>query len=160
MRRLSYLLLLLLACVCVQTASGISVARPDDEYVDSIDLDSLTLWDFDIDSSKVVRKKGSVLVIGSGSKIRGCNPFGLNRQRLREYAGVVNEYQRTFPDVQVYFRGIDPTPIRDFALLSFNGPARLGDGEHAAVCLPGDAGPGREGGLPLRGCSRKLLHPY
>lgn len=110
MRRLSYLLLLLLACVCVQTASGISVARPDDEYVDSIDLDSLTLWDFDIDSSKVVRKKGSVLVIGSGSKIRGCNPFGLNRQRLREYAGVVNEYQRTFPDVQVYFLGI-PTSV-------------------------------------------------
>lgn len=82
----------------------------DTVYTDSLDLDSLTIWDFDIDSSKLVRKKGSVLVIGSGRNIRGCNPFGLNRQRLRDYAGVVNEYQRTFPDVQVYFLGV-PTAV-------------------------------------------------
>lgn len=89
-------------------APNATLFAPDE--TDSIDLDSLTMWDYDIDSSKVVRKKGSVLVIGSGRNIRGCNPFGLNVQRLRDYAGVVNDYQRTFPDVQVYFLGI-PTAV-------------------------------------------------
>lgn len=77
---------------------------------DSINLDSLTMWDYNIDSSKVVRKKSGVLVIGGGKTIRGCNPFGLNKQRLRDYASVVNEYKQTFPDVQVYFLGI-PTAV-------------------------------------------------
>ena len=49
--------------------------------------------------------------------------------------------------INVYYRGIDPTPIRDFSLLSFNGPVRLGQGEHAAVCLPGDVVYGCSGGV-------------
>lgn len=57
------------------------------------------------------------------------------------------EQMQKVPDVQVYYRGIDPTPIRDFTMLSFNAPVRLGDGEHAALCLPGDVVYGCSGGV-------------
>lgn len=57
------------------------------------------------------------------------------------------EQMQQVPDVQVYYRGIDPTPIRDFTMLSFNGPVRMGDGEHAALCLPGDIVYGCSGGV-------------
>ena len=51
------------------------------------------------------------------------------------------------PDVQVYYRGIDPTPIRDFVMTGFNTPVRLGDGREAAICLPGDVVYGCSGGV-------------
>ena len=49
--------------------------------------------------------------------------------------------------VQVYCRGIDPTPIRDFAMLGLNVPARLGSGTKTAICLPGDVVYGCSGGV-------------
>ena len=49
--------------------------------------------------------------------------------------------------VQVYYRGIDPTPIRDFALLGMNTPVRLSTGREAAICLPGDIVYGCSGGV-------------
>ena len=49
--------------------------------------------------------------------------------------------------VQVYYRGIDPTPIRDFAMLGLNVPARLGSGTKTAICLPGDVVYGCSGGV-------------
>lgn len=57
------------------------------------------------------------------------------------------EQMQSIPDVQVYYRGIDPTPIREFAMLNFNGPVRLGSGEHAVLCLPGDIVYGCSGGV-------------
>ncbi|MBQ1310875.1 MAG: RraA family protein [Blautia sp.] len=36
--------------------------------------------------------------------------------------------------IQLYFRGMDPTPIKDFCMNGFNVPVRIGN----AVCLPGD----------------------
>lgn len=57
------------------------------------------------------------------------------------------EQMQKVPDVQVYYRGIDPTPIRDFAMLNFNAPVRLGSGEHAVLCLPGDIVYGCSGGV-------------
>lgn len=51
------------------------------------------------------------------------------------------------PDVQVYYRGIDPTPIRDFVMTGMNCPVRLGDGRDAAICLPGDVVYGCSGGV-------------
>lgn len=57
------------------------------------------------------------------------------------------EQMKKVDSINVYYRGIDPTPIRDFSLLSFNGPVRLGQGEHAAVCLPGDIVYGCSGGV-------------
>lgn len=49
--------------------------------------------------------------------------------------------------IQIYYRGIDPTPIRDFALVGINIPARLSTGREAAICLPGDIVYGCSGGV-------------
>ena len=38
------------------------------------------------------------------------------------------------PNIQVYYRGIDPTAIGNVTMTGFNVPARIG----SAVCLPGD----------------------
>ncbi len=46
-------------------------------------------------------------------------------------------------DIQVYYRGIDPTPIRDFIMTGFNTPTRIGN----AICLPGDIVFGAGGGV-------------
>ncbi|OGO87152.1 MAG: dimethylmenaquinone methyltransferase [Clostridiales bacterium GWF2_36_10] len=45
--------------------------------------------------------------------------------------------------VQVYYRGIDPTPIREFIMTGFNTVTRIGN----AVCLPGDIVFGAGGGV-------------
>ncbi len=57
------------------------------------------------------------------------------------------EQMHSVKGVQVYYRGIDPTPIRDFAMVGFNTPARLGSGREAAICLPGDVVYGCSGGV-------------
>lgn len=41
---------------------------------------------------------------------------------------------KTLTDINVYYRGIDPTPLRDHVLTGFNTPTRIG----TAICLPGD----------------------
>lgn len=46
-------------------------------------------------------------------------------------------------DTQVFYRGIDPTPIRECVLTDLNGPCRIG----GAVCLPGDIVMGTESGV-------------
>ena len=53
------------------------------------------------------------------------------------------EQMKMVPDVQVYYRGIDPTPIRDFAMSGFNRPTRIGK----AICMPGDVVFGCGGGV-------------
>ncbi|MBU9726009.1 RraA family protein [Diplocloster modestus] len=44
------------------------------------------------------------------------------------------EQMKTLTDINVYYRGVDPTPLRDHVLTGFNTPCRIG----GAVCLPGD----------------------
>lgn len=63
------------------------------------------------------------------------------------WGGIRDIEQMQKVDTQVYYRGIDPTPIRDFSMLSYNGAVRLGDGEHAAMVLPGDIVYGCSGGV-------------
>ena len=53
------------------------------------------------------------------------------------------EQMKQVPDVQVYYRGIDPTPIREFVMKSFNSVCNFG----GAVCLPGDVVFGAGGGV-------------
>ena len=43
------------------------------------------------------------------------------------------EQMQKVKGVQVYYRGIDPTPIRDFVLLGMNTPVRLSTGREAAA---------------------------
>lgn len=47
------------------------------------------------------------------------------------------EQMQKVDGINVYYRGIDPTPIRDFVMLGFNTPVRMGDGEHAALLPSG-----------------------
>lgn len=53
------------------------------------------------------------------------------------------EQMKQVEGVQVYYRGIDPTPIRDFVMTSFNSVVNFG----GAVCLPGDVVFGAGGGV-------------
>ena len=53
------------------------------------------------------------------------------------------EQMKQVEGVQVYYRGIDPTPIRDFLMTGFNTPTRLGN----AIVLPGDIVFGTGGGV-------------
>ena len=59
------------------------------------------------------------------------------------WGGVRDVEQMKKIDVQVYFRGVDPSPIRDCQLVSFNGPCRIGE----ALCVPGDIVIGNENGV-------------
>lgn len=59
------------------------------------------------------------------------------------WGGVRDTEQMKKIDTQVYFRGIDPTPIRDFIMTGFNTPTRIGN----AICLPGDIVFGGGGGV-------------
>ncbi len=59
------------------------------------------------------------------------------------WGGVRDVEQMKKIDAQVYFRGVDPTPIRDCQIVSFNGPCRIGE----AICLPGDIVIGSENGV-------------
>ena len=59
------------------------------------------------------------------------------------YVGVRDIEQMKKIDTQVFYRGIDPTPIRECVLTDLNGPCRIG----GAVCLPGDIVMGAESGV-------------
>lgn len=53
------------------------------------------------------------------------------------------EQMKKVEGVQVYYRGIDPTPIREFIMTGFNTVTNFG----GAVCLPGDIVFGAGGGV-------------
>lgn len=83
----------------------------------------------------------------------GGNPTTAIHQKTGNGGAVIwggirdSEQMHRVPDVQVYYRGIDPTPIRDFVMTGMNCPVRLGDGRDAAICLPGDVVYGCSGGV-------------
>jgi regulator of RNase E activity RraA len=53
------------------------------------------------------------------------------------------EQMKQVEDVQVYYRGIDPTPIREVVMTGFNTATRIGN----AIVLPGDIVFGAGGGV-------------
>lgn len=59
------------------------------------------------------------------------------------WGGIRDVEQMLKIDTQVYYRGIDPTPIREFIMSSFNDVTRIGN----AVVLPGDIVFGSHGGV-------------
>ncbi len=63
------------------------------------------------------------------------------------WGGIRDIEQMQKVDTQVYYRGVDPTPIRNFSMISFNAATRIGDGEHAVMVLPGDIVYGCSGGV-------------
>ena len=59
------------------------------------------------------------------------------------WGGIRDVEQMQKVGVQVYYRGIDPTPIRDFVMIGYNTPTRIGN----AICMPGDVVFGAGGGV-------------
>lgn len=98
--------------------------------------------------------EGDVVVADMYDKIFKGTFLGGNlttaiRARTKTGGGVIwggirdVEQMKQVPDVQVYYRGIDPTPIREFVMKDFNGITRIGK----ATVLPGDIVFGAGGGV-------------
>ncbi len=98
--------------------------------------------------------EGDVVVADMYDKIYKGTFLGGNlttaiRTRTRTGGGVIwggirdVEQMKKVEGVQVYYRGIDPTPIRDFVMTGFNTPTRIGN----AIVLPGDVVFGAGGGV-------------
>ena len=101
-------------------------------------------------------KEGDVPVIDmydkiyKGTFLGGNLTTALKNKTKNENGGAViwggirdTEQMNKVSDTQVYYRGIDPTPIRDFILTGYNTITRIGN----AVCLPGDVVFGAGGGV-------------
>lgn len=78
----------------------------------------------------------------------GCNLTTAIKTRTKTggaviWGGVRDVKQMKKTDTQVYFRGIDPTPIREFCISSLNMLTRIGN----AIVLPGDVVFGAGGGV-------------
>lgn len=98
--------------------------------------------------------EGDVVVADMYDKIFKGTFLGGNlttaiRTRTKTGGGVIwggirdVEQMKQVPDVQVYYRGIDPTPIREFIMKDFNSITRIGK----ATVLPGDIVYGAGGGV-------------
>jgi regulator of RNase E activity RraA len=98
--------------------------------------------------------EGDVVVVDMYDKIYKGTFLGGNlttaiRTKTKTGGGVIwggvrdVEQMKKIEDVQVYYRGIDPTPIREFVITGFNTVARIGK----AVVLPGDVVFGAGGGV-------------
>jgi len=98
--------------------------------------------------------EGDVVVVDMYDKIYKGTFLGGNlttaiKARTKTGGGVIwggirdTQQMKEVPDVQVYYRGIDPTPIREFVMKDFNSITRIGK----AVVLPGDIVYGAGGGV-------------
>ncbi|MBR5308569.1 MAG: RraA family protein [Clostridia bacterium] len=98
--------------------------------------------------------EGDVVVVDMYDKIYKGTFLGGNlttaiKKRTKNGGAVVwggirdVEQMKQVEDVQVYYRGIDPTPIREFVMKDFNSVTNFGN----AVCLPGDVVFGAGGGV-------------
>ena len=98
--------------------------------------------------------EGDVVVVDMYDKIYKGTFLGGNlttaiKTRTKTGGGVIwggirdVEQMKQVPDVQVYYRGIDPTPIREFVMKDFNNITRIGK----ATVLPGDIVYGAGGGV-------------
>lgn len=88
--------------------------------------------------------------IYKGTFLGGNLTTALKNKTKNENGGAViwggirdTEQMKKIADTQVYYRGIDPTPIRDFIMTGYNTATRIGN----AVCLPGDIVFGAGGGV-------------
>ena len=98
--------------------------------------------------------EGDVVVVDMYDKIYKGTFLGGNlttaiKARTKTGGGVIwggirdTQQMKEVPDVQVYYRGIDPTPIREFVMKDFNHITRIGK----AIVLPGDIVYGAGGGV-------------
>ena len=90
------------------------------------------------------------VIIATGTFLGGNLTTALKNKTKNENGGAViwggirdTEQMKKVEDTQVYYRGIDPTPIRDFIMTGYNTTTRIGN----TVCLPGDVVFGAGGGV-------------
>ena len=101
-------------------------------------------------------KEGDVPVIDmydkiyKGTFLGGNLTTALKNKTKNQTGGAViwggirdTEQMKKVEETQVYYRGIDPTPIRDFIMIGYNTATRIGN----AICLPGDVVFGSGGGV-------------
>ena len=88
--------------------------------------------------------------IYKGTFLGGNLTTALKNKTKNENGGAViwggvrdTEQMKKIEDTQVYYRGIDPTPIREFVMKDWNDITSFG----GAVCLPGDVVFGAGGGV-------------
>ncbi|MBQ0084314.1 MAG: RraA family protein, partial [Clostridiales bacterium] len=88
--------------------------------------------------------------IYKGTYLGGNLTTALKNKTKNENGGAViwggirdTEQMKKVENTQVYYRGIDPTPIREFIITEYNTPTRIGK----AICLPGDVVFGAGGGV-------------
>jgi regulator of RNase E activity RraA len=88
--------------------------------------------------------------IYKGTFLGGNLTTALKNKTKNENGGAViwggvrdTEQMKKIADTQVYYRGIDPTPIRDFIMIGYNTPTKIGN----AICMPGDVVFGAGGGV-------------
>lgn len=88
--------------------------------------------------------------IYKGTFIGGNLTTAIKNKTKNENGGAViwggirdTEQMKKVENIQAYYRGIDPTPIRDFIMMGYNTPTRIGN----AICLPGDVVFGAGGGV-------------
>lgn len=113
MKHTTSIILSIIASFCaLQSGFAAPISRPTNDIcaADTLFQDSALNEAPEDYMADVVRKKSGILVIGGGATIRGCNPYGYTREKLENYANLVNEYQDIFPEVQVYFQAI-PTAV-------------------------------------------------
>ena len=98
--------------------------------------------------------EGDVIVIDMYDKIYKGTFLGGNlttaiKNKTKTGGGVIwggirdVEQMKKVEGTQVYYRGIDPTPIREFIMTGYNTPTRIGN----AICMPGDVVFGSYGGV-------------
>jgi regulator of RNase E activity RraA len=83
-----------------------------------------------------------------GTYVGGNLSTAISRRTKRGGAviwGGIRDVQQVMEikNIQIYYRGNDPTPIRDVTLTGFNVPCRVGN----AICMPGDLVLGTPAGI-------------
>jgi regulator of RNase E activity RraA len=83
-----------------------------------------------------------------GTYVGGNLSTAISRRTKRGGAviwGGIRDVQQVIEikNIQIYYRGNDPTPIRDVTLTGFNVPCRIGN----AICMPGDLVLGTPAGI-------------
>jgi regulator of RNase E activity RraA len=98
--------------------------------------------------------KGDVMVVDFYDKIAYGTYFGGNLSTAVAnrtqgggaviWGGIRDVDQiKKINDIQIYYRGSHPTPIRDYLMSGYNRPVMIG----SAVCMPGDVVYGSAGGI-------------
>ena len=126
------------------------ITYPTEDSGDSSGSDTSDIPDYTEDEKKIIFTKFALpkILKRMSMKEEECVilPEALDEvvRRYSDTTGIRDlEQIEGIEGLQVYYRGVDPTPIKDFVMTSFNSMTKIG----GAVCLPGDVVFGYGGGV-------------